>query len=279
MIEIGRHGSRVPVGWPRHHRQTSQVSAPHTSDPGTYGRSFADVYDAWYADAFDTAAAVTTLSQMAGDGPVLELGVGTGRLAIPLAHNGLRIFGLDASHEMLERLHIADPDQTVVSICGDMSKVDDALRGSHIEEQFTLVFCAFNTLLNLSDVDSMTQCLRESRTRLRPNGKVVIEAFVPINESMIPTHSLSPARVQSDAPVFIETAFEESNSRLSGRHIEVRDGVVTVRPWSVLICGPERLDAIAKQAGLTLVERWSDWNGNRFTDESTAHVSIYAPTE
>jgi SAM-dependent methyltransferase len=278
VIEIRRHGSRVPVGWHRHHGQTSRVTTNHPSDPSTYGRSFADVYDDWYANSFETDAAVLALAHLASAGAILELGVGTGRLAIPLAQSGLRVVGLDASQEMLDRLQLADPTQMVLPVLGDMADIEGSLRNANHDEYFTLIFCAFNTLLNLDSFDALDRCFRGSRQVLAPRGHVVVEAFVPVDESTIPSQSLSPARVTTDAAVFIETTYDREQSRLHGRHIEVQPGVVTVRPWSVLICGPEQLDHAAQTAGLVLVERRSDWNGTSFTGESATHVSIYAPT-
>ena len=266
------------MGWHRHHGQTSRVTTNHPSDPGTYGRSFADVYDRWYAASFETDAAVPALAHLAGGGTVLELGVGTGRLAIPLAQRGLRVVGLDASQEMLDRLQLADPTQMVLPVLGDMADIESSLRNANCDEHFTLIFCAFNTMLNLHSFDAIDHCFRGSRQVLVPKGRVVVEAFVPVDESTIPSQSLSPARVTTDAAVFIETTYDRERSRLHGRHIEVQPGVVTVRPWSVLICGPEQLDHAAQAAGFVLVERRSDWNGTPFTDESATHVSIYAPT-
>jgi len=279
VIEIRRHGTRVPVGWHPHHGQTSPVTANHPSDPSTYGRSFVDVYDAWYANSFETNEAVETLARLAGAGPILELGVGTGRLALPLARAGVRVLGLDASQEMLDKLTMIDPTESVVPVLGDMANIERSLRAADLNDRFSLVFCAFNTLLNLESFAALAQCFQGSREQLLSGGRVVVEAFVPIDESLIPDQSLSPAHVESDAAVFIETTYDRLNSRLHGRHIEVQPGVVKARPWSVLICGPDQIDAAAQAAGLVLVERQSDWVGTLFSEESTAHVSIYAPTE
>ncbi len=271
-------GPRVPVHRPDRGRQNALVSPPHSFDPGTYGRSFADVYDSWYATAFETDAAVAALVSMAGDGPILELGVGTGRLALPIARAGIRVVGIDASTEMLEHLRIADTDGLVRTTLGDMADVDRALSNFGIDDRFTVVFSAFNTILNLADFDSVVSCLRASRDRLQPDGRIAIEAFVPTDLDLIPRNSLSPARVESDAAVFIETAFDPISQRLRGRHIEVRPGQVTARPWMVLILGPSDLDRAAHEAGLELIDRQCDWSGRPFTDASTAHVSIYRPT-
>ena len=179
---------------------------------------------------------------------------------------------------MLEHLRIADADGLVHTTLGDMADVDHALSKCGIDDRFTVVFSAFNTLLNLPDFDSVVSCLCASRDRLQPDGRIVIEAFVPTDLDLIPRNSLSPARVESDAAVFIETAFDPISQRLRGRHIEVRPGQVTARPWMVLILGPSDLDRAAHEAGLELIDRQCDWSGRPFTDASTAHVTIYRPT-
>ncbi len=253
------------------------VAVADPSDPSRYGRSFADVYDDWYANSFDTHAAVEALTVLAGGGPVLELGVGTGRLAIPLSQRGLRVIGLDASPEMLEQLSVADPKQRVVRVLGDMTDAAAALTAAGIAESFSTVFCAFNTLLNLVSLHDVIHCFEASRSLLTADGKLIIEAFVPVPADSIPPNSLSPANVNSDAAVFIETTYDWATSVLTGRHLEVRPGVLAIRPWSVLICGPLALDKAAATAGLVLQERWSDWQGAAFTEDSTAHISIYCP--
>jgi len=258
--------------------QTQTVSSPLSRDPGLYGRSFAEIYDEWYRDAFDTPAAVTALHQLAGSGPVLELGVGTGRLAIPLAATGLRVVGIDASQEMLDQLHRHADGDSIVSVCGDMACVAQELSRAEISDSFTLAFCAFNTLLNLSDEDSVLQCFAQTRSILASDGRLVIEAFVPVESDSVPLRSLTPAQVRSEAAVFIETRFSPTTLILEGQHVEVRAGTVSKRPWTVILFGPDRIDDAAQQAGFTLVDRWSDWNGADFTDASTSHISIYAPT-
>ncbi|MEJ6512285.1 MAG: methyltransferase domain-containing protein [Actinomycetota bacterium] len=253
------------------------MAAADPSDPSRYGRSFADVYDDWYSDFFDTSAAVEALTLLANGGPVLELGVGTGRLAIPLARRGLRIVGIDASPEMLDQLAFADREQQVIRVLGDMADAPAALALSGISERFSAVFCAFNTLLNLVSLGDVTHCFEASRSLLATDGTLIIEAFVPVAADSIPPNSLSPANVNSDAAVFIETTYDSETSVLTGRHIEVRPSALTIRPWSVLICGPLALDDAAAIAGLVLQERWSDWRRSPFTDDSTTHISIYAP--
>ena len=240
-------------------------------DPARYGRSFADVYDEWYADSFDTGTAVATIVDLADGAPVLELGAGTGRLAIPLASGGLEVVALDASVEMLDRLRSADRTGLVEPVMADMT----SFAGSVAGRRFGAVVCAFNTILNLPTEAAIDACLTDVASVLSPRGVVAIEAIVPADPADVPSRSLTPARVRSDSVVFVETHFDAASGRLHGRHVEVSGGTVRTRPWSIILVGPERLDAAAASAGLVRLDRWSDWSRTPFDDGSTAHVSIY----
>ena len=240
-------------------------------DPARYGRSFADVYDEWYADSFDTDAAVDSLIRLADGAPVLELGAGTGRLAIPLAEAGLEVVALDASTEMLDRLRANDRSGLVERVQADMSSFAAVVAG----RRFGVVVCAFNTILNLADDDAIVGCLTDAAAVLGPGGSVVIEAIVPADPGDVPVRSLTPAQVHSAAVVFVETRLDTTTGRLEGRHVEISAGVVRTRPWSIVLCGPDRLDTLAARAGLRRQRRWRDWSELDFDDDSTSHVSIY----
>ena len=241
------------------------------TDPARYGRSFADVYDEWYADAFDTDGAVAAIVALAAGAPVLELGAGTGRLAIPLAAAGLEVVALDASAEMLDRLRINDRSGLVEPVLADMSSFAESMT----TRRFGVVVCACNTILNLSDEAAIAACLTDAAAVLQPGGVVMIEAIVPADPADVPIRSLTPARVRTDTVVFVETHVDTTTGRLEGRHVQIAAGAVQTRPWSIVLCGPERLDAAATLAGLVRRDRWSDWSGHEFDDASTMHVSIY----
>ena len=139
----------------------------------SYGEAFADVYDDWYATVTDIDATVTLATRLAAPaGSVLELGVGTGRLAIPMARAGLTVTGIDTSAAMLERLATADVGGSVTVVHGDM--VDDLPDGP-----FDLALAAYNTLFNLVDDGAQQRCFAVVAERLAPGGSFVVEAFVP----------------------------------------------------------------------------------------------------
>ena len=254
-------------------------------DPSRYGEAFADVYDDWYADAFDTEGAVATLTGLAGPGPVLELGVGTGRLALPLAAAGLTVVGLDASPAMFERLAAKPGAAGVPTVLADMAEVGAAVTaaaesadptGAPIPRAgYRLVFCAYNTFLNLDTEDAQRRCLAGCADLLGPDGAVVIEAYVPAPPEGVPRTSLDVAKVTTDAVVLTATEHDPLTQVVTGQHVELRDGTVRLRPWRVRYLTPEQLDALAAEAGLVLAERWSDWRGTPFDDDSDTHVSVY----
>jgi SAM-dependent methyltransferase len=141
-------------------------------DESTYGNSFADVYDEWYRNVSRIDATVDRLRALGGDGPFLELGVGTGRLALPLAATGASVTGIDTSDAMLDKLAEKDPGGTVKVVRGDM--VDDLPTGP-----FAAVFVAYNTLFNLADPERQAALFHAVSARLEVGGHFVVEAFVP----------------------------------------------------------------------------------------------------
>jgi len=233
----------------------------------SYGDGFADVYDEWYAAVSDVDATVALARRVAGDGGrVLELGVGTGRLAIPMARAGLRVIGVDASASMLERLSERDPDGAVAVVCGDM--VDDLPDGT-----FDLVLVAYNTLFNLDSARRQAACFAQVAARLAPTGGFVVEAFVPV------PHSGSQVSVRSlavDRVVLSASSHHAEEQTAEGQYIEITEvGGVRLRPWAIRWSTVEQLDEMAGRAGLVPHERWGDVDGRPFTTESERHVTIY----
>jgi SAM-dependent methyltransferase len=235
--------------------------------PGTYGDSFADVYDDWYADVSDIEATVACLEQLAGTNPVLELGVGTGRIARPLAATGVEVWGVDASPAMLRGLNGA-PVQRLV---GDMAHLPFAPA-----PRFGVVFAAYNTFLNLADEADQAACLRQVAALIRPGGVVAIEAFVPARDVPAGPGPVSTQTVALDRVVLAAADHDPVTQVITGQHIELRDGrAPKLRPWRLRYLHPEQLDALAEAAGLRREYRWSDWSGSPFRSDSDAHVTIY----
>lgn len=239
-------------------------------DETSYGERFADVYDEWYTGISDTAGTVERLRTLVGPGPVLELGVGTGRIAIPLAvSTGVEVVGLDASPSMLQRLASKPGGDRVTAVLGDMS-------GPGIPRgPFTLAFVAYNTLFNLASAALQQLCFTTVAARLVPGGRFVVEAFVPEEPprhgSVVELRSMTVDRVVLSASIHDPVA-----QRAEGHLIELSDsGGVRLHPWSIRYSTPGELDEMAHVAGLELEARSAGWHGEAFDEGSSHHVSTY----
>jgi SAM-dependent methyltransferase len=244
----------------------------HGYDASSYGDAFADVYDEWYHGISDVDLTVVELLDLAGGGPVLELGVGTGRLAVPLAEagiaHGVTVVGIDASEAMLARLAWRDPGRLVTTIHGD-------IRCDLPDGPFGLVFAAYNTLFNLTDDGAQARCFADVAHRLRPGGRFVIEAFVP-DDPPRRGDSVSVKSIAADRVVLSISVDDPDNQSADGHFVELSEtGGVRLRPWSIRYATPIQLDEYARVAGLTLEQRWESFGRTAFDDESTRHVSVY----
>lgn len=240
--------------------------------PASYGEGFADVYDDWYPDVTDAeacAAFVAAEARARAEQPlVVELGVGTGRLAEPLSALGLRVAGIDASTAMLARCRRRVPSAGLAA--ADMAW--PPLRPATA----AVVLIAFNTLFNLPDAASQRRCLVHSAQVLAPGGAVVIEAFVPGTGAAESSDRIDIARMDAHRLVLRVSRTDAASQTVVGQHVELVDGQpVRLRPWSLRFAAPEQIDALATSAGLRLVARWADWHRAPYTVDAPVHVSVY----
>ncbi len=238
----------------------------------TYGDRFADVYDDWYGDVTDVEACTRCLVRLveaAGGGPLLELGIGSGRLALPLASQGVEVHGIDASAAMLERLRSKAGGDAIRATLGDMAELA-------LDEPpaFAIVLVAFNTFFNLPDEPLQQRCLERVADLLAPDGRLVIEAFVPRDEP--PDGSaVTSRRITADEVVLSVSQVDPVGQTISGQHVHLRESGIRLRPWHLRYATPSQLDAMATRAGLLLEARHAGWNDEPFTDASSVHVSRY----
>jgi SAM-dependent methyltransferase len=232
----------------------------------SYGDGFADVYDDWYSDVTDVAATVQQMVVAAGDGGrVLELGVGTGRLAAPMAAAGLRVTGIDSSQAMLDRIPTGSE---VTSICGDM--VDDLPSGP-----YDACLVAYNTIFNVLDEAQQQRCFTEVAARLALGGRFVVEAIVPDLDAPA-GGDVSVRSMASDKVVLSVSDHRPEEQRTSGQFVEFTEaGGVRLRPWAIRWATTEQLDAMAAAAGFELEQRFADMAGAEFDDLADHHVSVY----
>ena len=231
----------------------------------SYGDAFADVYDDWYGSVTDVAATVALVVELAGaSGRVLELGVGTGRLAIPLARAGLAVTGIDSSAAMLERCRRNDPAGTIDLVAGDMVTASPV-------GPFDVVLAAYNTVFNLVDPADQAACFAAVAERLGPGGRFVVEAFTP--DELDGDSERVEIRTMTAATVVLAVSRHDSTSQIAeGHFIEFADGgTVRLRPWMIRYHTSGQLDAMAAAAGLVLEDRRPGFHASG----PTSLISIY----
>jgi SAM-dependent methyltransferase len=234
-----------------------------------YGDVFADVYDKWYHDLDDIDQVVSFVSNFAQSNRVLELGVGTGRLAIPLAESGLEVVGIDNSALMLKELAPkVKANHRLTTTRGHM--VADMPEGP-----FGVVFLPYNTLFNLMSAEEQTECLRRAGQRLAPNGVVIVDCFIPFEPKDMKMNK-SVIRASDRDRVFATTTIHPDTQIIEGMFDEERsDGFACERYWEVRYANVEQVDDMAKSAGLSLLERWGGYDRSELNDSSARHISVY----
>jgi SAM-dependent methyltransferase len=236
--------------------------------PETYGDRIASEYDALYERELDTEAAVDALARLADGGPVLELAIGTGRLAIPLAQRGLAVHGIDASQEMVARLRSKPGGEDIPVTLGDFADVD-------VEGSFSLIFVAFNTLFALLTQEDQLRCFANAAAHLRDGGRFVVEAFVPDLGRFDRGQRVGVSAVSIDRVDLEVSRHDPVNQRVDSQHVFVTEDGTTLAPVSLRYAFPSELDLMARLAGFELQERWGSWSGEPFTNRSDQHVSVY----
>lgn len=244
--------------------------------PSSYGDGIADIYDQWYGDRPETGAAVAALQALCArtaSRRALELGIGSGRLALPLRANGIDVWGIDASQPMVDLLRAKEGGTDVPVAIGDMAELDLTALSGGDTARFGLVFVAINTFFNLTTRDAQAQCLARVRDLLDDDGVFVMEAFVPGVDR--PTNVVEARTVAIDHVILTATRHDPVAQTVTCQYIEVSESGIKLRPLVVRYAQVAELDRMAASAGLRLLERWSDWTGSAFTADATVHVSVF----
>ena len=232
-----------------------------TYSHNNYGDHFADVYDEWYADLDDIDEFVGFMVGLADTQAVLELGIGTGRLAIPLSQH-VPVVGVDNSAAMVARLLARhDADSRLAVTVGHM--VRDMPRG-----RFAVVLLAYNTLFNLLEAEEQAACLLAAAERLLPGGHVVVDCFVPGDELLGDSTLVHRGGTTVQSNSWVDAA----NQRLGGTFV---DELHNERMWEIRYASPHEINEMATSAGLVLEERYASYGREPFTGESTRHISVY----
>lgn len=238
---------------------------------GTYGENVAKVYDDMFLVPFapDTAAAVEFLRGLAGDGPALELGVGTGRVALPLVRSGVEVHGIDSSEPMIRILRKKPGGESLPVTMGTFARFD-------LDRRFPLIYVVFNTFFSLLTQDEQVSCFESVATHLAPGGAFVMQAFVPdvtrfdVHNQRVSVESLSADELTLDA-----STHDAAEQRTDNLHVVVQDGKVELYPVKIRYAYVSELDLMARIAGLKLRERWAGWDRTPYPSPRWMHISVW----
>jgi SAM-dependent methyltransferase len=229
-----------------------------------YDEKLAAFYDSWFGDQSTTLDTVERLAELAGDGPVLELGIGTGRVALPLARRGIAVHGIDASPAMVEQLRTKAGGKSIPVAIGDFSEVE-------IGGEFSLIYAATGTFFELPTQHAQLRCFANVARHLRPGGVFVFDALLPDMHAqrgveILQGHGADVVRLRQ---------WDSGAQRLVSLYLVCTDEGVRCMRVSFRYAWPGELDLMAQLAGLRLRERYRNWRGEPFTASSRTHVSVY----
>lgn len=237
-----------------------------TYQEDTYGERIAGVYDDWYAEYDD--AALVTLRELAQGGRALELGIGTGRIALPLQRSGVAVDGIDASEAMIAILRSKPSGDQIPVVLGNFADVA-------VEGQYALVYVVFNTFFALWTQEEQLRCFRNVAQHLNPQGSFVVEAFVPdlsrfSGRQAVRTVSMNENEVRLDA-----SQLDPVNQQITSQHVVLTEQGIRLYPVKLRYVWPAELDLMARLAGLRLRQRWGNWRKAAFSADSGRHISVY----
>ncbi len=239
------------------------------SDDGYFGERVARHYDESSNDMFAAAVVeptVACLAELAGDGRALELGVGTGRIALPLARRGVPVAGVDLSRAMVRRLRAKPGGRDIAVTIGDFAT-------TRVDGSFSLVYLVFNTIMNLTTQAAQVACFRNAAAHLEPGGCFVVEVAVPELRRLPPGETVVPFLVRDDRWGFDQ--YDVANQGLVSHHLEVVGGHLEQLSIPFRYVWPAELDLMAELASLRLRDRWAGWRREPFTSDSRQHVSVW----
>jgi SAM-dependent methyltransferase len=238
-------------------------------EDGYFGERIAESYDESSGEMFErdvVQPAVDLLADLAGSGRALELGIGTGRIALPLAQRGVPVHGIDMSRAMVARLRAKPGSHPIGVTIGDFAT-------TRVDGTFSVAYLVFNTIMNLTTQETQVACFRNVAAHLEPGGCFVIEVAIPDLRMLPPGQTAVPFHVSPTKWAF--DAYDVATQAMSSNYIEVVDGRGEYTSIPFRYVWPAELDLMAQLAGLRLRERWAGWKREPFTSESRQHVSIW----
>lgn len=237
--------------------------------PNFFDEPVASAYDDPESEMFDAevvGAAVDLIESLAGTGRALELGIGTGRIAIPLGARGVPVVGIDLSVAMVNQLRGKPGGADIPVSMGDFAT-------TRVDGTFSIAYLVFNTIMNLTTQEAQVQCFRNVSRHLEVGGTFVIECMVPELRKLPPGSTAVPFHVSESRWGIDE--YDVANQGLTSHHLQAADGRATHTSIPFRYVWPAELDLMARLAGMALRGRWSGWTREPFTSESAQHISVW----
>jgi SAM-dependent methyltransferase len=232
----------------------------------TYGERIAGIYDEWY-QAYDPAA-IRVLSELAHDGSALELGIGTGRIALPLQAAGVNIHGIDVSPAMISRLRAKPGGENIPVTLGNFADLP-------VQGTFNLIYVLFNTFFALLTQENQLRCFKNVAKHLSSQGVFLIEAFMPDLARFTDRQTIRAISIDSDELRIDASQLDPAAQTITSQHVELTGAGVRLFPVKLRYVWPSELDLMARLAGLSLQQRWEDWERAPFSADSGKQISIY----
>lgn len=234
-----------------------------------YGEMIAKVYDEWESDfGGDAAAAVDFLHHLVTDGRALELGIGTGRIGLPLAARGVRVAGIEISPGMVEQLRAKPGSEAIDVTIGDMVDVHGG--------PFELIFAVYNTMMFICSQEDQVRCFQNVAQNLAPTGVFVVENWIPSEPEALRTGQRTRTTVLPRGRVLLEAEdWDQTLQHIHRRDVLISAAGIEVYPIETRYIWPSELDLMARIAGMRLRERWGGWRNEPYTSASRNHVSVY----
>lgn len=236
----------------------------------TYGERIAGVYDDWYGEYQEATVAI--LRELAQGGRALELGIGTGRVALPLQQTGVEVHGIDASEAMVARLRAKPGGESLPVTLGNFADVA-------VEGPFSLIYVLFNTFFALLTQDEQVRCFENVAHHLTAEGVFVIEAFVPDLTRFTARQVVRASHIDTDQVRLEAAQLDPVNQQVTGQLVVLSEKGVRLYPVKIRFAWPAELDLMAGLAGLQLRHRWASWERTPFSAGSSMHISVYGQAE
>ena len=233
----------------------------------TYGDRIAGDYDEFYRPV-DVNERVDVLEELAASGRVLELGIGTGTFALPLAARGVEVHGIEISEVVVDQIRAKEGGESLPITIGDFADVE-------VDCAFSLIFVISNTFFMLTEQEDQIRCFENVASHLDEFGVFLVHAFVP-DVSMFDRGQHLSGDLADLASVRMDVSIHDPKGQtVDFRHIDLTEERIKMYPGRLRYAWPSELDLMARLAGLRLRDRWSDWRRSPFTSESRSHVSVY----